>query len=134
MQTIEINKGIKVGFEDIIKGVQQLDNQSLATFANEINRLVSKRNQTKPDLKEVELLKKIKIAIPASVKRRQKQLFTRMQEDIITTSEHDELVLLNNIIEEKTAERIGLIGELAALRDVSIQELNKQLALKTDYE
>lgn len=134
MQTIEINKGIKVGFEDIIKGVQQLDNQSLAIFANEINRLVSKRNQTKPDLKEVELLKKIKIAIPASVKRRQKQLFTRMQEDIITTPEHDELVLLNNIIEEKTAERIALIGELAALRHVSIQELNKQLAIKTDYE
>ena len=134
MQTIEINKGITVGFDDIIKGVQQLDNQSLATFANEINRLVSKRNQTKPDLKEVELLKKIKIAIPASVKRRQKQLFTRMQEDIITTPEHDELVLLNNIIEEKTAERIALIGELAALRDVSIQELYKQLAIKTDYE
>ena len=59
MQTIEINKGIKVGFEEIIKGVQQLDNQSLTTFANEINRLVSTRKYLKSDKREVDLLKKI---------------------------------------------------------------------------
>ena len=130
MQTIEINKGIKVGFEEIIKGVQQLDNQSLTTFANEINRLVSTRKHLKSDKREVDLLKKIKTAIPVSVKQRQKQLFARLQEDIISLPERDELILLNNLIEEKTAERIVLIGELAALRHVSVQELYEQLSIK----
>ncbi len=130
MQTIEINKGIKVGFEEIIKGVQQLDNQSLTTFANEINRLVSTRKHLKSDKREVDLLKKIKTAIPVSVKQRQKQLFARLQEDIISLPERDELILLNTLIEEKTAERIVLIGELAALRHVSVQELYEQLSIK----
>lgn len=130
MQTIEINKGIKVGFEEIIKGVQQLDNQSLTTFANEINRLVSTRKHLKSDKREVDLLKKIKTAIPVSVKQRQKQLFARLQEDIISPPERDELILLNNLIEEKTAERIVLIGELAALRRISVQELCEQLSIK----
>jgi hypothetical protein len=130
MQTIEINKGIKVGFEEIIKGVQQLDNQSLTTFANEINRLVSTRKHLKSDKREVDLLKKIKTAIPVSVKQRQKQLFARLQEDIISPPERDELILLNNLIEEKTAERIVLIGELAAQRHVSVQELCEQLSIK----
>lgn len=130
MQTIEINKGIKVGFEEIIKGVQQLDNQSLTTFANEINRLVSTRKHLKSDKREVDLLKKIKTAIPVSVKQRQKQLFARLQEDIISLPEQDELILLNTLIEEKTAERIVLIRELAALRHVSVQELCEQLSIK----
>ena len=60
MQTIEINKGISVGFADIIRGIQQLDNHSLAKFAGEINNLVSKRNTEQPHLRELELLKKNK--------------------------------------------------------------------------
>jgi hypothetical protein len=132
MQTIEINKGITVGFEEIIKGAQALDNQSLVTFANEINRLVSKRKHEKTDKREVELLKKIKTVIPVSVKQRQKELFTRMQDDNISLPEHNELILLNNLIEEKTAEHIFLIGELATLKRTSIQELCKQLSIKLD--
>ena len=54
MQTIEINKGIHIGFEDIIRGIQQLDNQSLVHFAGEINRLVSNRNTPQPAKQEAE--------------------------------------------------------------------------------
>ena len=85
MQTIEVKQGISIGFEEIIKGVQQLDNSSLAQFASEINHLVSKRNAKTSDLKETELLKKIKASIPPSVKRRQKQLYEKMQENSIPT-------------------------------------------------
>ena len=134
MQTIEINKGISVGFADIIRGIQQLDNHSLAKFAGEINSLVSKRNTEQPHLRELELLKKIKNPIPASIKRRQKQLFAKMQDDTLTTPEHEELVLLNGMIEEKTAERIGFMGELAQLRQITLPELNRQLSNKTAYE
>lgn len=134
MQTIEVKQGISIGFEEIIKGVQQLDNSSLAQFASEINHLVSKRNAKTYDLKETELLKKIKASIPASVKRRQKQLYEKMQEGALSTIEKDELVLLNNMIEEKTAERILFMGELAKQRNISIQQLATQLEIKPAYE
>ena len=57
-----------------------------------------------------------------------------MQDDTLTTPEHEELVLLNAMIEEKTAERIGFMGELAQLRQITLPELNRQLSNKTAYE
>ena len=127
MQTIEINKGLHIGFEDILRGIQQLDNQSLAHFVGEINRLVSNRNPENPNREEAELLKKIKMSIPHSLKRRQKQLYAKLQDETILTKEREELELLNNMIEEKTAERIVLLGELARLKGISLQELHAQL-------
>ena len=127
MQTIEINKGLHIGFEDILRGIQQLDNQSLAHFAGEINRLVSNRNPENLNREETELLKKIKMSIPHSLKRRQKQLYAKLQDESILTKEREELELLNNMIEEKTAERILLLGELARLKGISLQELHAQL-------
>ena len=127
MQTIEINKGLHIGFEDILRGIQQLDNQSFAHFAGEINRLVSNRSPENPNREEAELLKKIKMSIPHSLKRRQKQLYAKLQDETILTKEREELELLNNMIEEKTAERIVLLGELARLKGISLQELHAQL-------
>ena len=123
MQTIEIKNGIQLDFEDLLKSIQRLDNQSLSKFAYEVNQLVSKRTNNAPNKRESELLKEINSIIPASIKRRQKQLYTAFQEDTITQKEHEELVLLNDKLEEKAAERILLLGELATLRGISIQEL-----------
>jgi hypothetical protein len=126
MQTIEVNKGIHIGFEDIMKGIQKLDNQSLANFANEINLLVSNRIQ-QPNNKDAELLRKIKNSVPITMKRRQKQLYTKLQEETISLKETEELQLLNDMIEEKIAERIILMGELAQLRHVTLQQLSAEL-------
>ena len=127
MPAIEITKEMRVGFEEIMKGVQQLDNSSLAKFAGEINRLVSARTIETKENSEFDLLKKIKTVIPTSLKRRQKQLYFKLQENSISAVEHSELILLNNMIEEKTAERIMYVGELAKLRGITVQELSAHL-------
>jgi DNA-binding phage protein len=95
---------------------------------------VSKRKHENTVNQEAQLLKKIKSTIPTSIKRRQKQLFARFEEDIITESERDELILLNNTIEEKTAERIVLMGQLAKFRQITIQQLYRELSIKSNYE
>jgi hypothetical protein len=127
MHTIEIENGIHLKFEDLLKGIQRLDNQSLSNFANEINQLVSKRNNNSPNKREADLLKKINTVIPSSIKRRQKELYTALQENTITAKEYEELILLNDKLEEKAAERIYLLGELSALKGLSIQQLATQL-------
>ena len=126
MQTIEVSQGIQVGFEEIIKGIQKLDNQSLAHFAGEINRLVSSRKGQNINSHEAELIKKLKTTIPPSIKRRQKQLFLKLQDATINSIERDELLLLNDLIEQKTAERIVLMGELAKIQKKSILQLSKE--------
>ncbi len=134
MSAIEINKDMRVGFEEIIRGAQKLDNSALEKFASEINRLVSSRNIEKRVNPEIDLLKKIKTGIPASLKRRQKQLYVKMQENSISDVEHHELVLLNNMIEEKTADKILYMGKLAKLRGISIQQLSAHLDVKAIHE
>lgn len=123
MQTIEIENGIQLGFEDLLKVIHKLDNQSLSKFAYEVNQLLSKRNKHLPDKREAVLLKKINTVIPASIKRRQKQLYAAFQEDTIKPKEYEELILLNDILEQKAAERILLMGELATLKGITIQQL-----------
>jgi hypothetical protein len=131
MQTVEVNNNIRLGFDDILSSIQQWDNQTLAKFGNEINKLLSYRKDPDNYNKEQILIKKIKSVIPSSIKRRQKQLFAKLQENTLTPKEHEELILLNNMIEEKMAERITLMGELAALKHVSIKEIALQFNHKT---
>lgn len=126
MQTVEMENGIQLGFEDLLKVIQRLDNQSLSKFAFEVNQLVSKRNYPAPNKREIALSKKINTVIPLSIKRRQKELYTMLQQDTITPKEHEELILLNSKLEEKAAERILLMGELAALKGITIQQLVAQ--------
>lgn len=131
MQTVELVKNIQLGFDDILNNIQQWDNQTLVKFGNEINKLLSYRKDPDNYNREQNLIKKIKGIIPASIKRRQKQLFTRLQDNTLTPKEHEELILLNNMIEKKTAERIYLMGELAALKHITIQEIALQFNHKT---
>jgi hypothetical protein len=129
MQTILMENGTQFGFDDILKGIQQLDNQSLVKFAENVNQLVSKRIVPAKE-KEQLLIKQINSIIPTSLKQRQKQLYTSFQVNNITEKELDELKLLNNILEEKSAERILLMGQLATLRGITLPQLVQENKFK----
>jgi hypothetical protein len=120
-----------IGFEDLLNRVEQLDKPALLQFVDIVNGLVYKKNK-RGDY-ETQLVKKIKSNIPASIKRRQKELYAKMQNDAISLPERNELILLNSMIEEKTAEKIRLMGELAHFRHISIEQLNHQLNPELTY-
>lgn len=126
MESISTNR--QMGFEDLISRVEQLDKPTLLQFVNIVNGLVYKKNHTRDH--EAQLLKKIKTTIPASLKKRQKELYAKMQDNTLHVPEKEELILLNGIIEEKTAEKIRFMGELAQLRGITLGELNHQLNQK----
>jgi hypothetical protein len=128
MTNIEIRQ---LGFEDILNRLEQLDKPALLKFADFVNGLISQKNQG--GQREAQLLRKIKTHIPATMKRRQKELYAKMQNNALSLPERDELILLNAMIEEKTAERIILMGELAQLRHISIEQLNHQLNPELSY-
>ena len=121
----------QTGFEDLLSRIEQFDKPVLLQFADIINGLVYKKNQT--STYQAQLIKKIKSNIPASIKRRQKELYVKMQNNALSLIEKDELILLNSMMEENTAEKIRLMGELAQLQHISIEELNHQLNPQTNY-
>lgn len=123
------NRRQPVGVEEIIQGIQQLDDQALTHVAGELNKLLDKRKTQTPTQRERELVKKINAVIPASIRRRQKQLYQRLQSGIINQQEHEELLLLNQLLEEKSAERILLVTELAKLRGASASQLLASLKI-----
>jgi hypothetical protein len=57
-------------------------------------------------------------------------LYVKLQNNTLTAPEHQELTLLNDMIEQRMAERILWLGELAQLRHVSIVELSKEFKTK----
>jgi hypothetical protein len=132
MATIEIaSTKSHTDFDDLLNRVEQFDKPALLHFADMVKGLVYKKNQQ--GTYESQLLRKIKNNIPPSIKRRQRQLYAQMQNNQISVPEKDELMVLNGLIEQKTAEKIMLMGELANLKGITLQELNHQLNPQTDY-
>ena len=131
MQTIQIKKGLKIELDELILGLSRLDVQELTTFFEKLNQQIS---LGEPPLtrqrQEILLLKQIKAMIPASVVRRFKVLQKKQHFQPLSPLEQDEMFVLIDFIENKSAERVYLLGALAKLRQIPVTELVKQLDLK----
>ena len=132
VQTIEITKGIKVGIDDLVQGISRLNSNELSTFFEHLNLVIAGQKSLSLFAEEAILLKKIKTIIPASVIRRFKELKTKQQNNVLSEKEKEEILLITDFIEDKSAERIELLASLAKIRQVSLPDLVKQINLK-DY-
>lgn len=133
MQTIEIKKGIRVSTDEFINSVSHLDATALGVLLEHVQKALQVRNYPPVHERESQLLAEIRGIIPASVLRRFRQLRLKQQNGTIVNKEQEELQLLADMMEEKSAERVLLLGELAELRKVSLPELRKQFRLQDFY-
>jgi hypothetical protein len=105
--------------------------QELTTFFEKLNQQIS---LGEPPLtrqrQEILLLKQIKAMIPASVMRRFKVLQKKQHFQPLSPLEQDEMFVLIDFMENKSAERVYLLGALAKLRQIPVTELVQQLNLK----
>ena len=132
MQTIEIRKGFKVGFDELIQSFTQLNSKEMDTFLKKLNQVKSQNSKISSSSEEDILLQQIKEIIPASVIRRFNQLQSKQNNLTITDKEQSEILVLTDFIEEKSAERLVLLAALAEIRQIPVLELAQQLKLK-DY-
>ena len=126
MQTIEIQKGVRVGMEELMSGMSKMETPMLEKFLDSLRHIVESRKNTTAKGREEELLEKIAHVVPAFVKGRYKQLHSKMEGGDITKTELEELRQITNFMEEKTVDRIHLMAELAALRQVPLKDLAEQ--------
>jgi hypothetical protein len=123
MQTIEIKKGLQVRFEDLVQGISRLNTVELTTFFDQLNQVISGQKSVAPFSEEAILLKQIKAIIPSSVVRRFKELQTKQHNNTISEKEYEEICMITDFIEEKSAERIVLLAALAKIRQIPLTEL-----------
>lgn len=130
MQTVEIKKGLQIGFDDLVRGISKLNTAELTTFFEQLNQVMGNQKTPSSQIQEAILLKQIKVLIPASVIRRFKELQTKQHNNTISDKEQEEILLITDFIEEKSAERITLLAALAKIRQVPLPDLVKQIPLK----
>jgi hypothetical protein len=130
MQTVEIQKGVKVGFEELLSGAAQLGTADLEKFTDRLSHLLARRKTPRPTEREVELLKQIYEPLKRATQRRYDFLHVKLVEETISDLEHQELISLVETVENQNVEWLKAIVELARLRAVPVEDLMKQLGIK----
>ena len=131
MQTIVIKNNIEVGINDLVQRLAQLDESELASFFASLNEKINDYPQVQRFSEETLLLHKIKNIVPASVVRQYKSLRKKAHQQTISEKEKQELLLVSDFIEEKTAEKINMLAELAKIRKVSFNEILQQFTVQS---
>ena len=129
MAAIEIQKGIKISLDELLKGITQMDLSSLEQFSEEINRLIARKKTPNPTERELELIKIIYTSIGKSVQQRYDELTQKNLNETISEEEHGELLTLVEMAEEHNAKWLQALVELAQLRAVSIDTVKTQLGV-----
>ena len=129
MNTIKITKQVDLGLDDILIGISELDTKDLETFMQKLGHLIARRKVTTLPEREAVLLMKINAAIPTRLQKRYEILLEKNREERITPTEHEELLKVIEKIESKNVERLEHLIELSRLRNISLDELMKQLHL-----
>ena len=121
---------IQVDPEQLLQAALQMPRAELEQFVTRL--LALKIGQDTPHLSqaESELLLAINQGIPAATQQRLDALIAQRQAHTLTVAEHQELLQLTAQIEQRDAERLQHLIELAVLRQVTLDTLMQQLGLQ----
>lgn len=79
---------------------------------------------------EAELLQTINQGLPESTQRRYDELRAKLRAETITPAEHQEFLVLVDLVEQADADRLQHLITLAQLRQVSLPTLMRQLGIQ----
>ena len=120
---------IHIETEQLLHAALQLPRAELEQFVTRL--LVLSIRQATPRLAqaESELLLKINQDLPPATQQKLDELIAKRQAQTLTPEEHQELIRLTEDIEKSDAERLQYLLELAALRNLSLDELTRHLGI-----
>jgi len=121
---------IQIETEQLLNAALQMPRPELERFVARLFAI--KAREETPNLSEAEtrLLLKINQDLPPESRNRMNELIDKRQAGLITPSELEELIQLTDQTEEIGVERLKCLIELAALRNVTLDELMRQLGIK----
>jgi hypothetical protein len=116
--------------EKMLEVVQQMNLPDLEEFVNKVIAIQASKRAPHLSDNESELFNKINQPFPADLKSRLDELTHKRTAETIIESEHQELVLLTDKLEEFHAERMAALARLAELRGTTLDLIMKQLGIK----
>ena len=121
---------MSVNTEGLLESVRNLPNDQLQEFAEQVLRLSASRRSPSLSTAETEALKEIHRPLPAHIVARYRELVGKRDAGTLVADEHRELCSLSDWLEQRNAERVGHVADLARLRGVMLSEMMDQLGLK----
>ena len=126
MSTIQIQTSV----EQLLDAVAQLPPDELASLTEKIVALRATHAAPHIGQSETDLLLEINRDIPTETRHRYKELIAKRQAETLTSAEYAELISLSNQVEQREAERVAALADLARLRHTSLPELMKDLGIQ----
>lgn len=121
---------IHIETDELLKAALQLPPIELERFVTKLFVLKAKEHTPSLSQRESELLLQINQTLPPPQRKRLNLLIKKRQSHIITSAELQELKQMTHEVEKSDALRLKCLIELAALRNVPLDDLIKQLGLK----
>ncbi|MFM9946611.1 MAG: hypothetical protein ACKV1O_01605 [Saprospiraceae bacterium] len=130
MTTIEVKPGTRVGIDDILTGVANLEIEELDKFVDKLLALRAKRVAPNLSKEETFVLKKINRGLPSDRKKRLIVLEAKRSAGTLNVEDQQELLAIIDELEQLNVERVHYLGELALMRGIPVRELMKQLGIR----
>ena len=120
---------IHIETEQLLHAALQLPRVELEQLVTRLLMLSIQQDTPHLTQAESELLLKINQGLPPATQQTLDELIAKRQTQTLTPEEHQELIRLTASIEQADAERLQYLLELAALRNLSLDALTRQLGI-----
>lgn len=130
MTSVQITSQVNIGLDQLLSSIAELETPALEQFVGEVNSLLAQRRAPMLPQREAELLEQINQGLQEETQQRYDALQIKLQAELITPEEHQELLSLIETVEAATGERLEALVELSKLREVSLDVLMEQLGLE----
>lgn len=128
MAKVQVKSEVNIDTEQLLEGVAQLDTPELTRFLSRVGSILASRNHLPAS--ETALIQKNNQGLPAEIQQRYDRLQTKLRSENISPEEHEVLLELIDVVELASAERLKHLIALAQLRQVSVDEVMKQLEIQ----
>jgi len=121
---------IEVSAEQLLRAVERLPQQELETFVAQIVALRAQRSAPHLNQEETALLLQINAGISPDLQRRFNELVAKRQLETISPAELAELIQITDEIEQRDAQRLAALIELAQLRQTTVPVLMDEFGIR----
>lgn len=124
-----LNPKNETSADKLLQAAANLSSQELENFVNQAILVRAKRRASNIRKKEAELLLEINRGLSPDLQKRFDELAEKLAAENMTPDEREEFLKLTDRIEKQDAKRIGLLGKLAELRQISLDDLMRELQI-----
>lgn len=129
MTTVELKTRIPLA--ELLNSLQQLGADELSEVAATAVRLRANSRKGVLPKHETMLLQQINSALTPAEQSQMNALIEKRQAETLTAVELTELIALSDYVEEIQTKRLSALIELAAIRNMSLEELKESLNFPT---